>query len=218
MPRHGRRLTKKTMTDAEITAYAEYLRGTRIHSQPRKAPADYKQRRGVAVVPFGLSPAATANFVRTTMTRGALGLLGVLGIANLDGIFGLNLTGADATDPPSGFYPAIARITLVPAGATPITAGTSAFTGRPRNYKPGRSGSIPFGRGSTTVQTDAKNPASTQTTIADIDYRDAELAIKSAVLAATYAGQKRISFEPELYRAEKDQPGFSGDPVAPIFP
>jgi hypothetical protein len=210
-------MTKKTLTDAEITAYAEYLRGTRVHSQPRKAPPIYKERRGVAVVPFGLSPAATANFVRTSMTRGALGLIGVLGITNLDGIFGINLTGADAIDPPSGFYPAIARITLIPSGATPITTGTSAFTGRPRNYTPGRSGSLPFGRGSTTVQADVKNPGSVQTTIDDIDYKDAENGIKQAVLAATYAGQKRVTFEPELYRAEKDQPAFSGEAVAPIF-
>jgi hypothetical protein len=217
MPRKARRMTKKTLTAVEIDAYAEYLRGNRLHSQPRKAPPIYKERRGVAIVPFGLSPAATGNFVRTSMTRGALGLIGVLGITNLDGIFGINLTGAGAVDPPSGFYPAVARITLIPAGATAITTGTSAFTGRPRNYRPGRSGSLPFGRGSTTVQTDAKDPASVQTTIADIDYKDAENAIKQAILAATYAGQKRLSFEPELYRGAQDQPAFSGDAVAPIF-
>jgi hypothetical protein len=210
-------MTKKTLTAAEIDTYAEYLRGNRLHTQTRKAPSAYRQRRGVAIVPFGLSPAATANFVRTSMTRGALGLIGLLGIANLDGLFGINQTGTGAVDPPSGFYPAVARLTLIPAGALPITTGTSAFTGRPRNYRPGRSGSLPFGRGSTTVQTDAKDPASAQTTIADIDYKDAESAIKQAVLAATYAGQKRLSFEPELYRGEQDQPAFFGDPVAPDF-
>jgi hypothetical protein len=151
------------------------------------------------------------------MTRGALGILGVLNITNLDGIFGLNQTGTDAVDPPGGFYPAIARITLIPTSVVANTAGTSAFTGRPRNYRPGRSGSVPFGRGSTTVQTDAKNPASVQTTIADIDYKDAQEAIKAAVLASTYDGQKRMSFEPELYRAERATPAFSGTPVVPVF-
>jgi hypothetical protein len=152
------------------------------------------------------------------MTRGALGLLGTLGITNLDGIFGLNLTGTGGvTDAPAGFYPAIAKITLIPADAVANTAGVSAFTGRPRNYKGGRSGSVPFGRGSTVTQTDAKNPASTQTSIADIDYKDAENAIKLAVGAAAYAGKKRLSFEPELYRSERSQPGFTGDAVAPVF-
>ena len=60
------------------------------------------------------------------MTRGALGIIGTtLGIANLDGIFGINPTGAGATDPPADFYPALARITLIPQNAVPNTAGTS---------------------------------------------------------------------------------------------
>lgn len=165
MPRKNRRLTRKTMTAAEVDIYASYLKGERLHSQPRKAPGPYKERTGVAIVPFGLSPAASANFVRTSMTRGALGLINTtLGIANLDGIFGLNLTGAGAVDARAGFYPALARITLIPENVVANTAGTSAFAGRPRNYKGGRSGSAPFGRGSSTVQTDVKDPASTQTT------------------------------------------------------
>jgi hypothetical protein len=217
MARKGRRLTKKTMTAAEVDIYASYLKGERLHSQPRKAPAEYKELRAVGIVPFGLSPAATANFVRSSITRGALGLLATLGIANLDGIFGLNLTGTGVTDAPAGFYPAMAKITLIPTDAVANTAGTSAFTGRPRNYKGGRSGSVPFGRGSSTVQTDARDPSSAQTSIADIDYKDAENAIKLAVGAATYAGKKRLSFEPELYRSERSQPGFTGDAVAPVF-
>lgn len=217
MPRKNRRLTKKTMTAAEVDFYASYLKGERLHSQPRKAPGAYRERRGVGIVPFGLSPAATATFVRASMTRGALGLLETLGIANLDGIFGLNLTGTGVTDAPAGFFPAVARITLIPANAVANTAGTSAFTGRPRNYKGGRSGSVPFGRGSSTVQTDARDPASTQTTIADIDYKDAENAIKLAVGDANYEGTKRLSFEPELYRSEKSAPGFAGAAVAPVF-
>ena len=217
MPRKNRRFTKKTLTAAEVDIYASYLKGERLHSQPRKAPGPYRERRGVGIVPFGLSPAATANFVRASMTRGALGLLETLGIANLDGIFGLNLTGAGVTDAPAGFFPAIARITVIPTNAVANTAGVSAFTGRPRNYKGGRSGSIPFGRGSSTAQTDARDPASTQTTIADIDYKDAENAIKLAVGTATYEGKKRLSFEPELYRSEKNEPGFAGAAVAPVF-
>ncbi|WP_293341057.1 hypothetical protein [Microcoleus sp. CAWBG58] len=172
----------------------------------------------MGVVPFGFSPAATAGFVHTSMTRGALGILSTLGIANLDGIFGLNLTGTGTIeDAPPGFYPAVARITLIPAATVAIRTGTSAFTGRPRNYTPGRSGSVPFGRGSTTVQADAKNPASAQATIADIDYKDAEKAIKEAVRTSTYAGQRRVSFEPEVYRSEKPAPVFAGDAVAPVF-
>jgi hypothetical protein len=152
------------------------------------------------------------------MTRGALGIIGTtLGIANLDGIFGINPTGTGATHPPAGFYPALARITLIPQNAVPNTAGTSAFTCRPRNYIAGRSGSAPFGRGSSTVQTDAKDPTSTQTTIGDIDYQDAARAIELAVGNATYAGKKRVSFEPELFRAERSEPNYGGTPVAPEF-
>jgi hypothetical protein len=218
MPRKNRRLTRKTMTAAEVDFYAAYLKGERLHSQPRKAPGIYKEPTAVAIVPFGLSPAATANFVRTSMTRGALGLIQTtLGITNLDGIFGLNLTGAGATDAPGGFYPALARITLIPADVVPITTGVSAFTGRPRNYRAGRSGSAPFGRGSSTVQTDARDPASTQTTIGDIDYQDAANAISLAVGNSIYAGKKRLSFEPELFRSERSEPNYGGAPVAPVF-
>lgn len=206
------------MTAAEVDIYAAYLKGDRKHSQPRKAPGLYRERTGVAIVPFGLSPGATSNFVKTSMTRGALGLIQTtLGITNLDGYFGLNLTGAGATDAPGGFYPALARITLIPENAVANTAGTSAFTGRPRNYKGGRSGSVPFGRGSSTLQVDAKDPTSAQTTIGDIDYLDAVRGIETVVGNAAYAGKKRLSFEPELFRSERSEPNFGGAPVAPVF-
>jgi hypothetical protein len=206
------------MTAVEIDIYAAYLKGERKHSQPRKAPAAYKERTAVAIVPFGLSPAATANFVKASMTRGALGLIqGVLGISNLDGIFGISLTDPGATDAPGGFYPVMARVTLVPQNAVANTAGTSPFTGRPRNYKGGRSGSAPFGRGSSTVQKDARDPNSAQTTIADIDYKDAQNAIKVVVGAAAYAGKKRLSFEPELFRSERSEPNFGLTAIAPTF-
>lgn len=218
MPRKTRRLTRKTLTAAEVDIYALYLKGERKHSQSRKAPAVYKERTAVAIVPFGLSPAATANFVKSSMTRGALGLVQTtLGISNLDGIFGVSLTDPGAVDAPGGFYPAIARITLIPQNAVAITAGVSAFTGRPRNYKGGRSGSVPFGRGSVTIQKDAKDPASTQTTIADIDYKDAANAIELAIGNAAYAGKKRISLEPELFRSERSEPNFGLTAVAPAF-
>jgi len=219
MTRKNRRLTRKTMTAAEVDIYASYLKGERKHEQTREAPADYKELTAVGIVPFGISPGGSASFVRTSMTRGALGLIQTtLGITNLDGIFGINLTDTNVTEPPSGFYPAVARITLIEANAVRITAGTSAFTGRPRNYLPGRSGSAPFGRGSSTVQKDAKDPASAQTTIADIDYLDALLAIKQAVKGATgFTGKRRLSFEPELFVAERNTPAFGGAPVVPQF-
>jgi hypothetical protein len=75
MPRKQRRLTGKTMTATEIDVYASYLKGERKHEQTREAPAEYKELTSVAIVPFGISPAATASFVRVSMTRGALGLI-----------------------------------------------------------------------------------------------------------------------------------------------
>lgn len=214
MSRKKGRLNKKTLTAAEITLYAEYLRGNRIHSQPRKAPPAYKEKTSARIVPFGVSPVGT-NFTRVTVTRGALGILGVLGTVNLDGIYGLNLT-TGATKGIVGFYPALARITLIPTTAVAITTGTSAFTGRPRNYRPGRSGSIPFGRGSTAAQQESQDPAVVQPTIADIDYIDAVAAIKSSVDAANYTGSKRVSFEPEVFRVENSEPNYGKAPVAPV--
>jgi hypothetical protein len=205
------------MTAAEVDIYASYLKGDRVHSQPRKAPAVYKELRAVGIVPFGLSPGTVPRFARTSMTRGALGILETLGITNLDGYFGLNLTGAGVVDAPAGFYPAVAKITLIPANAVANTAGVSAFTGRARNYKGGRSGSVPFGRGSSTLQRDAVDPEAPQPTVGDIDYKDAENGIKTVIGAAVFAGKKRLSFEPELYRAERSEPGFTGDAVAPVF-
>jgi hypothetical protein len=67
------------------------------------------------------------------------------------------------------------------------------------------------------VQTDAKDPTSTQTTIEDIDYQDAARAIELAIGNATYAGKKRVSFEPELFRSETSEPNYGGTPVAPEF-
>jgi len=219
MARTRRRLTRKTMTAAEIDIYASYLKGERKHEQTREAPAEYKDLTAVAIVPFGISPGANSNFVAVSMTRGALGLLqSTLGITNLDGIFGIRTTQTDTIASPAGFYPAMARITLIPADATRITSGTSAFTGRPRNYLPGRSGSAPFGRGNSTVQKDAKDPASAQTDIGDIDYLDALLGIKQAVKGATgFTGKRRVSFEPEVFVSTRSAPAFGGTPVAPVF-
>jgi len=215
MPRTRRRLTRKTLTAAEIDIYADYLKGNRKHEITRKAPRDYRETTGARVVPFGVSPSG-ANFTRVTVTRGALGILGLLGTANVDGIYGLDLTDGPAKDV-AGFFPALARITLQEANVTPITAGTSAFTGRPRNYKPGRSGSVPFGRGSSTAQPDAADPTVVQTTIADIDYMDAVNAIKGSIGASGFAGTKRVSFEPEIFRAEREAASFGKTAVAPVF-
>jgi hypothetical protein len=57
-----------------------------------------------------------------------------------------------------------------------------------------------------------------QTTIGDIDYQDAANAIMQAVSGSTaFTGKKRVSFEPELFRAERSEPAFGGTPVAPAF-
>lgn len=215
MVRRRRRLTRKTMTAVEIDFYAQYLKGERKHEIERKAPAGYRETTGARVVPFGLSPSG-ANFTRVGVTRGALGILELLGTANIDGIYGLELTAGAAKDV-ANFYPAVARITLRAPNTTPIITGTSAFTGRPRNYKPGRSGSVPFGRGSVTAQPDAQDPTVVQATIADIDYLDATTAIKASIANSAYVGGKQVSFEPEVFRAERDPASFGKTAVAPVF-
>lgn len=215
MARRGRRLTKKTMTAVEIDFYAQYLKGERKHEVTRKAPGAYRELTGARVVPFGLSPSG-ANFTRVGITRGALGILELLGITNVDGTYGLDLTAGAAKDV-ANFYPALARITVRDPGAVPITTGTSAFTGRPRNYRPGRSGSVPFGRGSTTAQPDAADPTVVQAGIADIDYLDAVTAIKASIASSAYAGSKQVSFEPEVFRADRDPASFGKAAVAPVF-
>lgn len=203
------------MTAVEIDFYAQYLKGERKHEISRKAPTAYRETTGARIVPFGLSPSG-ANFTRVSITRGALGILALLGTANVDGFYGLDLTAGAAKDV-ANFYPAVARITLRDPNVTPITTGTSAFTGRPRNYKPGRSGSVPFGRGSVTAQPDAQNPTVVQATIDDIDYMDAVTAIKASIAASAYAGSKQVSFEPEVFRAEREPASFGKTAVAPIF-
>ena len=214
MPRHRRRLTRKTLTAAEVDIYAEYLKGNRKHQVPRKAPGPYRETTAARIVPFGLSPSG-ANFTRVSVTRGALGILTVLGTANIDGIYGLDLTEGAVKE--VNFYPALAKITLKAPNVTPITAGTSAFTGRPRNYKPGRSGSVPFGRGSVTAQPDAENPTTSQAGIADIDYMDAVAAIKKSISASAYTGAKSVAFEPEIFRSDREATGFGKSAVAPVF-
>lgn len=215
MPRNRRRLSRKTLTAAEVDIYAEYLKGNRKHQVPRKAPGSYRETTAARIVPFGLSPSG-ANYTRVSVTRGALGILGVLGTANVDGIYGLNLLEGAVKDV-NGFYPALARITLRESNVTAITAGTSAFTGRPRNYKPGRSGSVPFGRGSVTAQPDAQDPTSTQGGIADIDYLDAVAAIKKSVAVSAYPGTKQVAFEPEIFRFDREATSFGKAAVAPVF-
>lgn len=215
MARRGRRFTKKTLTATEIDIYADYLKGNRKHEQPRKASAAYREMTGARIVPFGVSPSG-ANFTRVKISRGALGILGLLGTANIDGIYGLDLTEGAAKDV-SGFYPALAKITLKQADVVPITTGTSAFTGRPRNYKPGRSGSVPFGRGSMAAQPDAADPTIVQATIADIDYMDAVNAIRGSLTAPGFAGSKQVSFEPEIFRTERAALSFGKTAVAPVF-
>jgi hypothetical protein len=215
MKKRIRRFTRKTLTATEIDIYAEYLKGNRKHEQSRKAPGDYKETTGARIVPFGLSPSG-ANFTRVSVTRGALGIIALIGTTNVDGIYGLELTDGPAKDV-AGFYPALAKITLKEAGVSPITSGVSAFTGRPRNYKPGRSGSLPFGRGSTTAQPDAGDPTIVQTTIADIDYLDAVNGIKGSISSSAFPGKKQVSFEPEVFRADREAASFGKAAVAPVF-
>jgi hypothetical protein len=144
-----------------------------------------------------------------------LGILNVLSIANVDGIFGLNLTEGAIKE--VEFYPALAKITLKAPNVTPITAGVSAFTGRPRNYKPGRSGSVPFGRGSVAAQPDVQSPTTPQAGVEDIDYLDAVAAIKKAISASAYTGSKSVSFEPEVFRSDREATGYGKTAVAPVF-
>lgn len=222
MPRKQQKLTKKTMTAAEIDVYANYLKGNVVVTIDRPAPPDYRERVAGGVIPFGISPDTTAsakNHVRVTVTRGALGILNALGLlTTADNKFGLISDAAQITDSPEGFYPALAKITLIPQGTVAITTGLSPYTGRKRNYMPGRSGSVPFGRGNPTAQPDAKGKA--QATNADIDFTDAAEAIKAAIQGvASFTGKKRVSIEAEVWRAGRPEPAFfnNNQAVAPQF-
>lgn len=222
MGRKGRgRLNKKTLTAAEIAIYTAYLKDDRKHSVPRAASGAYREKMSVGVTPFGVGlPAGTGgSAVRVGMTRGALGILGTLGISAADqsNVFGLEDDAAKVSDPPAGFYPALCIITLKPANVVAITTGTSAFTGRPRNYKPGRSGSVPFGRGSATGQPEAGAGKKPNTAIDDIEFADAMRAIKIAVAGGTFTGKKTMTFQPEIFRAVSGAAGFKKPAVAPVF-
>ncbi|WP_293209111.1 hypothetical protein [Microcoleus sp. PH2017_01_SCD_O_A] len=175
----------------------------------------------VGVIPFGTGLAATGtiNHVRVGMTRGALGILSTLGISATDqgNIFGLENTAAQVTEPPAGFYPALCIITLRPANVIAITTGNSAFTGRPRNYKPGRSGSVPFGRGTPTAQPEASGGKKVNATVDDIEYNDAATAIRVAIGASPFTGKKSMTFQSEVYRPQGTAAGYSKPAVAPAF-
>lgn len=215
-------MTKKTLTAAEVDVYALFLKGTTKIDVKRPAPSAYKNRDLVGVIPFQSSPnpaSGVKNHVGVTMTRGAGGILALLALTGkADSVFGHSYLATDITDADQGFYPAVARVTLIGAATVPDKAGLSPLTGRPRNYLPGRSGSIPFGRGTIAGQPD-KNGL-TQTTISDIDYGDALSAIKKEIgTAAGTAYKVRLSFENEILANAGTPPDLyvPANAVAPIF-
>ncbi len=67
------------------------------------------------------------------------------------------------------------------------------------------------------AQPDAQDPLVTQATIADIDYMDAVNAIKGSISVSAFAGTKQVSFEPEIFRAERESASFGKTAVAPLF-
>lgn len=222
MPRHRRRMTKKTLTAAEVDAYANFLKGNTKIDVKRPAPSAYKNRDLIGIIPFESSPDTTSgvkNHVGVTMTRGAGGLITLLNLTGkADSVFGHSYDAAQIGTSDSGFYPAVCRLTLIPSGAVPDKTGVSAMTGRPRNYLPGRSGTIPFGRGTVAGQPDKKGKA--QATIADIDYGDAVEAIRKEIgTAAGTAYKPRISFENEILGSLGKAPDVyvPSNQVAPAF-
>ena len=200
------RLGKATLrSTAEIAAYTAYLNGTTVFEINRPAPGEARERLGVGVVPFGSGLAATgSSHVETSMTRQALWMLGIVapGATDKSGTFGLEFTQANVLSAPEGFVPAQVTITQKLVATAKITTGVSPFTGRKRNYHPGRSGTIPFGRGTAAAQPEAKAGAKANTALDNQEYLDAVKAIRTmvgAIDATATAAKYTMTFKPELY-------------------
>lgn len=229
MPRkrnRGLRNTYKNLShDAALQAnVVAYLNGTtslKVDFKNAKSAAGVSRHR-VGIIPFyavpdTIDPALLATFrVPIAITKQAVQIgktIPAVDAANLWETAGVEFDISKVTgDAPQGWYPALARLSVVSksAGTTVYasTTQTSHITGRKYKLAKRRSGSVPFGRSVKGQETG--KAAGTKTTIVSSDYGEVEKAIEA--LVANYNKdngdtlEMSVSFEPEVKRENTSLP------------
>jgi hypothetical protein len=215
MPRKTRRFGKlikayranggTAAADSQLGHFGNWLTGKTKIDVKRKPSADNMKRQRVKVIPFSVSTGATVDptdYYATSMTGQARAIYEGLGTDK--SVFGLTVvsTVADAAGATvdAEFYPALARVFVVPTGTAVIVTKKSAVTQGDYKTQNGRSGSIPFGRGIGTGVKDSKTGAA-ETVVSDVDQEDVAKSILTNCKKA-YGGfvVKTISFVPEQLR------------------
>lgn len=188
----------RKLTDQQKTYFKGVLDGTNEYKVTRKPAATELKRYNCAIIPFGVTPGTDVAAAKVLVNPTAQALKIAKAFDSSLNIFALDTSPANTTGAEDGFYPALCKLTVRPTTVT-IDNRKSQFTDKEYKYKPSRSGSIPFGRGTTTV-TDAKTSVA-ETTIDQADYEDVRSSIEKAVRQATLTGltYSSMSFTPEYW-------------------
>ncbi|PAX52010.1 hypothetical protein [Brunnivagina elsteri] len=166
--------------DQAVVQFGNYLKGLNKANVTRKPTGNAIKRYRAKVIPFGLTPSATATdrFFACTFTGQAYAIFEGLGTAK--NTFGLEIVGdapsAAGVNVDDNFFPALARVKVVPTTSTTSTR-ISGITKVSYKTVQGRTGSIPFGRGGTGVK-DAQTQ-SAEVAINEIDEQDVATTIIS---------------------------------------
>jgi hypothetical protein len=196
---------------SRVGKFGNWLTGKTKIDVKRRPNAVSMVRQRVKVVPFGISPEGSpqpSDYFLTAMTGQARAIYN--GIGENKSVFGLQVvstvadTAGASTD--ESFYPALARIFVIPTGANTIVEETSAVTGDKYKRILGRSGSIPFGRSIASEVKDAKK-GTAETAISNVDELDVAKSILNVVKADNQAFKvKTVTFVPEQFKPDKTVP------------
>jgi len=197
--------------DSRVGKFGNWLTGKTKIDVKRRPIATLMARQRVKVVPFGVTPEGSpqpSDYYLTAMTGQARAIFN--GIGENNSVFGLQIvstvadTAGASTD--ESFYPALAKIFVVPAGQNVTVEETSAVTGDKYKRILGRSGSIPFGRSIASEVKDVKK-GTTETAISNVDELDVAKSILNVVKADNQAFKvKTVTFVPEQFKPDKTVP------------
>lgn len=197
--------------NSRLGKFGNWLTGKSKIDVKRRPAAALMKRQRVKVIPFGVSPEATpqpSDYYLTAMTGQARAIYSGLGEDN--SVFGLEIisTVADSAGASTdeSFFPALARIFVVPTTPEVLQTDISAVTGVSYKRVYGRSGSIPFGRGIATEVKDAKK-GTAETVIGSVDELDAAKSIANVAKKDLQAFKvKTITFVPEQFAPDRTVP------------
>lgn len=171
---------------SRLAGYIDFKQGKSQIKVTQKLTSAQRKRFGFGVLPFNLAvDTTTPERYTAPITAYSNGIRAEIGLTNTN----LGYVNIDGTTVQSeNFYPALLRVFIPTAGATPLTP-ISAITKKEYTRTPGRSGSIPFGRAGGTPGTDVE------------ETRRADL----ATAAKNNAGVKAtsVSYDPEVFKVGK---------------